>query len=109
MFAYTVRCEFDDPAVAAEWLAWLEREHLAEVCAAGAVRAEVVRFDGAPPCCEARYLFASRQGFDAYERKHAPRLRAAGLERFPLELGLRYSRTTGEVVAAAPPSGRRIA
>ena len=102
MFAYTVRCEFDDPAVAQRWLAWMEREHLADVCAAGALRAEVVKFDGQPTCCEARYLFASRAAFQAYERDHAPRLRAEGLKRFPPELGLRYSRTTGEVEASYP-------
>lgn len=42
MFAYTVACEFDDPTVATQWVEWLRTEHLADVCAAGAVDAEVV-------------------------------------------------------------------
>ncbi len=105
MFAYTVRCEFDDAAVAQRWLDWMEREHLADVCAAGARRAEAIRFDGPPTCCEARYLFDSREAYDAYVRDHAPRLRAEGLKRFPIELGLRYTRTMGEVVAVATARG----
>ncbi len=102
MFAYTVRCEFDDPAVAQKWLRWLESEHLADVCAAGALGAEVIRLDGKPVCCEVRYRFASREAFAAYERDHAPRLRAEGLKRFPPELGLRYTRTTGECLTRYP-------
>ena len=103
MFAYTVTCEFDDPAVADEWIAWLRNEHLAEVCEAGALDAEAIRFDrtagDARTRCEVRYHFADRAAFKIYERDHAPRLRAAGLERFPPALGLRYSRSVGEVVA----------
>ena len=98
-FAYTVSCTFDDPAVADRWIEWLESEHLADVCAAGAADAEVVRLDGEPLRCEVRYHFASRADFETYERDHASRLRAEGLDRFPLSLGLTYTRTTGEVVA----------
>ena len=47
MIAYTVRCTFEQPDVAGEWLAWLYREHVQEVCDAGAVDAEVIRLDGA--------------------------------------------------------------
>lgn len=104
MFAYTVACEFTDPAVADEWVRWLRDEHLKQVCDAGAASAEVVHFDGLPEGvvrCEARYRFASRADFERYERDHAPRLRARGLERFPLSRGLSYTRTTGEVVAQA--------
>jgi hypothetical protein len=102
MFAYTVSCTFDDPKVAEEWIAWLRDEHLAEVCAAGALDAEVVRRDGASEGktrCEVRYHFASRDAFAQYEREHAPSLRAEGLKRFAPERGLRYERSTGEVVA----------
>jgi hypothetical protein len=77
----------------------MEREHLADVCAAGAIDAEVVRLDGEPVRCEARYHFASREAFAAYERGHAARLRAEGLKRFPPGPGLRYTRTTGPVIA----------
>ena len=105
MFAYTVGCEFSDSSVAAEWVRWLRDEHLRAVCDAGALDAEVVQFDAMPSAtvrCEVRYHFASREEFDRYERDQAPRLRAEGLKRFPLERGLRYSRATGEVAARYP-------
>ena len=96
--AYTVSCTFEDPGVADEWIAWLRQEHLADVLGGGATGAEVIRMDGDPLRCEVRYRFASRADFDRYERDHAPRLRAEGLERFPLERGLSYERSIGEVV-----------
>lgn len=99
--AYTVACTFDDPAVADRWTAWLENEHLRDVLEAGATAARAVRLDGEPVTIEVRYRFASREHFDTYERDHAPRLRAEGLARFPLELGLRYRRTVGTIVASA--------
>ena len=70
MIAYTVGCTFTDPAVAEAWLAWLRDGHLADVCAAGALDAEAVRVDGpsGEVRCEARYRFASRRAFEAYER-----------------------------------------
>ena len=64
----------------------------------GALGADVVRMDGELTTYEIRYRFASRSQFEIYERDHAPQLRAAGLLRFPLELGLSYSRTVGEVI-----------
>lgn len=100
MFAYTVSCTFDDPKVASEWLEWLRDEHLAEVLAAGARDAEVIRFDGLPLRCEVRYHFASREEFATYERVHAPGLRAKGLERFPASRGIKYERSTGVVEIA---------
>lgn len=101
MFAYTVACTFTNPDVADRWLDWLREEHLADVCAAGALDARAVRVDGDAIRCEARYHFADRAAFEAYERDHAPRLREEGLEKFPLDLGLTYERSTGEVVATA--------
>lgn len=100
-FRYTVIATFDQPAVAEEWIAWMTGGHLADVRAGGALAAEVVRLDGEPLSCEARYVFASRADFERYEREHAPRLRAEGLQRFPPERGVRYRRTTGECVATA--------
>jgi hypothetical protein len=85
---YTVRCTFDDPAVGEEWIAWLRDEHLTDVCAAGALDAEVIRLDGEPLTCEVRYRFRSRDAFTTYEHEHAPR---------PLERGLKYERITGEI------------
>ena len=98
MFAYTVHCTFENPAVVPSWIAWLEDEHLADMLDAGAACGEIVRLDGSPASCEARYLYDSREDFEAYERDHAPRLRAEGLRRFPPEAGLAYTRTIGEVV-----------
>jgi hypothetical protein len=105
MFSYTVAAEFDDLAVADEWLAWMRGGHLQDVCDAGAIDAEAIRVDTAPgdaARCEARYHFASREAFARYERDHAPRLRAEGLARFPASRGVRYVRSTGEVVASTP-------
>jgi hypothetical protein len=102
-FSYTVACEFSDDRTAEEWIAWLRDEHLRDVCSAGALDAEVVRFDGLPVRCEVRYHFASRAAFERYEQAHAPRLRELGLARFPAERGLRYTRFTGEVAAAREP------
>jgi hypothetical protein len=101
-FFYTVTATFRDPAVAHEWIAWLREGHVAEVLAAGAQDAEVVELDVAPGFAErvveVRYHFDSRDAFAAYERDHAPRLRAAGVSIFPPERGITYRRATGEVV-----------
>ncbi len=99
--AYTVACTFTDPEVAESWAAWLRDGHLADVCAAGAIAAQAVKIDGDALRYEARYRFVSRAAFDAYERDHAPRLRAEGLAKFPLDLGLTYERSVGEIVSAA--------
>jgi hypothetical protein len=106
MIAYTVTVTFDDPRVAAEWVSWLRDVHLADVCAAGALDAEVVRFDGSPARCEVRYHFGSREQFAAYERDHAPRLRAEGLRRFHPDRGVRYERSLGDVLVEMPPRRR---
>ena len=97
MIAYTVRCTFDDPAVMDEWIAWLRDEHVADVCAAGAVDGHLVKLDGTPQTVEVRYRFASRDAFERYERNHAPHLREEGLRLFPLERGLSYERSVGEI------------
>jgi hypothetical protein len=105
MFAYTVTCTFDDAAVADEWIAWLRDEHLRDVCEAGALDAQVARMDGeqeGKAIVQVRYHFADRDAFARYERDHAPRLREEGLKRFPLEQGLAYTRSTGEIVAQHP-------
>ena len=99
--AYTVRCEIDDAEVAGQWATWMREEHLADVCAAGASAATLVRIDDEGPLTfEARYLFDSPEAFETYERDHAPTLRAEGLARFPLERGLSYTRSVGEVLAS---------
>jgi hypothetical protein len=99
-FAYTVSVAFDSAEVAEEWLAWLRGGHLEEVLAAGAQDAELVELVTPPPQrrFEVRYHFANAEAFAAYERDHAPRLRADGLARFPAERGIHYQRSTGKVL-----------
>ncbi len=104
MFAYSVICQFtgtDAEGTAQRWLEWLIDQHLADVLAAGAASADVVRWDGEPLTLEVRYTFASRAAFNQYEQEHAPRLRAEGIAKFPpSELGLIYRRQTGDIVAS---------
>lgn len=92
---YTVAVTFPDDQIAARWLQWLRNGHVAEVLAGGATAAEVVRRDGPVIEYEVRYSFPSREALDAYERQHAPRLRAEGLRLFPTEHGIHYHRCTG--------------
>lgn len=103
MIAYTVRVHFENPDVRDRWVEWIESEHAGDVVAAGAESAEVVVHDDCGYGCEAevRYRFADRDAFEAYERDHAPRLRAESLEKFPLEGGMKYERTVGEARTAA--------
>jgi dipeptidase E len=97
---YTVAAAFEDASLAEEWLRWLTGGHLAEVLAGGAADAEVVELEGAAGrSFEVRYHFPSRAAFERYEREHAPRLRADGLARFPVEKGVKYCRSVGAVVA----------
>jgi hypothetical protein len=100
VIAYTVACAFTDESVCDRWCAWMVDTHYGDLLDAGAVRAELVRFG--PLHAESRYLFATREAFDAYERDHAPRLRADGLAHFPLSLGLTYTRSVGDQIASLP-------
>ncbi len=102
MFAYTVAVTFEDASLAEDWLRWLREGHIAEVLAGGATRAEIVEMDGPGRSFEVRYLFPSREAFTNYEVEHAPRLRADGLKRFPLERGVTYRRATGTVLGTFP-------
>ena len=103
--AYTVYTTFRDAALADEWLGWLRDGHLADVMAGGATDAEIIELDAPPDAApggrafEVRYHFASRESFARYERDHAPRLRAEGLKRFPVEGGVSYRRTVGLALA----------
>lgn len=97
MYDYTVRAAFADPAVAHAWVAWLRDGHAAEVLAAGALGASIVRLDDDGVRYEVRYTFASEAAFEAYEREHAPRLRAEGARRFP-PTAVAYARSNGEII-----------
>ena len=94
---YTVTATFQDPELAREWLRWLQDGHIAEVLAGGAADAEIIALDGPGCSFEVRYHFPSRAAFTGYERDHAPRLRAEGLKRFPVEKGVAYQRSVGVV------------
>ena len=91
---------FTDTSVADRWVAWLREEHIADVMKAGAIGATIVRVDGDNIRYDIRYVFDSRDEFEVYERDHAPRLREEGLARFPLSLGLSYTRAAGEIVGS---------
>lgn len=97
--AYTVCATFQNPQLSEDWLRWLRDGHIAEVMAGGASDAEIVELDGTPPlrAFEVRYHFPSRESFAAYERDHAPRLRAEGLRLFGVEKGVSYERSIGAV------------
>ena len=95
-FAYTVRSEAETEETLRAWSAWLQATHLPEVVSAGALKVELVHFDGKH--LECRYQFESREAFARYERDHAPTLRADALAKFPPSSGLTMSRTTGDIV-----------
>ncbi len=102
-FAYTVRTTLPRGEAFAAWVSWLRELHVADVCAAGAEVGEVVVLDGDEAAVECRYRFASRDAFAAYERDHAPRLRAEGLAELARHglapgAGVTFVRSTGEVV-----------
>ena len=100
-FAYTVIGDFEDAAVAEEWVAWLQDGHIADVLAGGAMEAVLVRLApsaAAPLRFEVRYRFANAAAFAKYEQERAPKLRAEGLAKFPASRGVRMSRTTGEIL-----------
>lgn len=107
-YAYTVRCRFDDPQVAERWARWMEAEHFQDLLDAGALRAELVALQGEGTTLECRYLFADQAAFHRYQEQHGPRLRAEGLSRFPLELGLHYSRSEGPVRLSRTPAPGQV-
>lgn len=100
---YTVHAEFDDAAVAAEWVAWLEGGHLDDVLEGGALAAALLRCvspEAAHPRFEVQYLFPDAARFAEYERVSAPRLRAEGLAKFPPSRGVRMTRSTAEILCS---------
>src|SRR5215208_2845410 len=96
--SYVVAVTFQDRALAGAWLRWLKEGHVAEVIQGGATQAEIVAIDGGEHSFEVRYEFPSRDAFAAYERDHAPRLRAEGLAKFPVERGVIYKRSLGTIL-----------
>lgn len=103
--SYAVRIGFADREKMEGFVTWLRERHIADVCAAGAEDAELVRLDSPterPFAVEVRYRFPSRDAFVRYEREEAPRLRAEGLAALA-RLGVSHEdvtfvRTTGVVL-----------
>jgi Domain of unknown function (DUF4286) len=96
--SYMVTVTLPNEAMAKAFLAWLQGGHVAEVLAGGASRAQIVSLDQTAHTFEIRYRFPSRESFERYERECAPRLRADGLQRFPMDQGVVYRRTSGAIV-----------
>lgn len=98
--AYTVKCQIRNPDLAEKWLEWMKNEHIADVLAAGANDAELIKLesliDPSVSCFEVRYHFENKDAYDAYLKNHAPTLRQKGMDKFPVDEGLVYSRTAGE-------------
>ncbi|MCE7975374.1 MAG: DUF4286 family protein [Leptolyngbya sp. PLA1] len=91
---------FPGPERVEGYIAWLTGGHVRQVLDAGALSGEVVRLDRPPeqPAVQTRYVFATREAFERYEREAAPRLRAEGLALFGPETGVTFSREVGTVV-----------
>lgn len=77
---------------------WLCEVHLADVIAAGALRAELVQLDALH--FESRYLFASRQAYEQYIADHSVRLREMTIAKFSSTV--RFRRETGVVLCSMP-------
>ncbi len=104
MYRYTVKCTFTsgDADLIESWLEWLKNGHIADVMRGGASGAEVILMNVELPTFEIRYRFPAKASFEQYLAEHAPRLRDEGLSKFPLELGLAYERSDGQVVFETP-------
>lgn len=88
MIVYEVRAAVD-PAIAAEYRAWLDA-HIREILAIeGFTEAELLSEDSADgnTVWIVRYHLDSREALETYLREHAARLRADGMARF----GARFS------------------
>ncbi|RIK69211.1 MAG: hypothetical protein DCC65_00230 [Planctomycetota bacterium] len=94
---YEVEATFADHTVAERWVRWMLDEHITEVCRCGATMGRLIRIDGEKVRYVAQYEFASPGQLENYLQHHAPRLRAEGASRFPLEL-VSYSRRTGIIL-----------
>ena len=95
LLVYEVNLEFDR-AIEGDYRAWLAT-HVRDILALpGFTGAEVFEVLDPPPTAgriglSVRYFMRDRAALDDYQREHAPRLRAEGLERFGEE-GVRIRR-----------------
>ncbi len=101
---YTVTTTLPDEATRARFIRWLLEDHIAKICAKGALSGTVLRLsDPALPLrTETRYLFPNPESLQTYLSRHAPALRAEGLAAFPPESGVRFDRVVGEVCGSVP-------
>ncbi len=101
---YTVTTTLPDEATRARFIRWLLEDHIAKICAKGALSGTVIRLsDPALPLrTETRYLFPNPEALKTYLSRHAPALRAEGLALFPPESGVRFDRVVGEVCGSVP-------
>jgi hypothetical protein len=97
---YSVTATLPDDETARRYLAWLADGHAAEVVAAGALSAQIIRFTdpSSPIRVETRYTFSSSAALSQYVREHAPRLRTEGLKLFPPDQGISFERRVGDLV-----------
>ncbi len=102
--AYTVITTIKYKSVVDDWLEWIQGGHIDDVIKGGASSGQVVKMDSVESdhsgteTYEIRYIFDNRGIFEEYLEKHAPALRAEGLEKFPREDGFTYKRTVGEIL-----------
>jgi len=98
--AYTVTATLPDEATRVAYLTWLRAGHVDAVVAGGAISAMIVRVDepAAPPRVQTRYVFPSLDAYRTYTQRHAPGLRAEGLQRFPPERGVVFTREIGTIL-----------
>jgi len=96
---YTVTARLGSQSDLDEYVDWLAVDHLQKVLDAGALNCALVLPDTDDRTFMVRchYIFESRESFDRYIREHAPRLRQEGLERFPPDRGVVFTRETGSV------------
>lgn len=103
---YAVLATLPSPAVADEYVKWLEDGHLDQVLNGGAHSAMIVRLERSASdglSAESRqvmtqYIFSTRELFDRYVEHYAPALRADGLRRFGPERGVRMERLLGDIM-----------
>jgi hypothetical protein len=120
VLVYIVRAEFADAATRERYFDWLREGHaLAVVREGGALSGEVTVLEGgsalggsalggsalggsALGVVESRYMFESREAFEAYEAGPGVALRADGARLFPPDSGVRTTRILGVRAVRVP-------
>lgn len=99
--AYSVTARCSGPGKVREFIDWIVGGHAQAVIRGGATGATIaLSADPADPHrVEVRYMFPDQAAFEAYVERHAPALRAEGIERFGPASGIEFSRTIGRVEA----------